>query len=365
MMSHKERVARAIHHEPLDYFPSQVDFTPKDLDRIGRGLGVATSAIDEAVDNHLRYAYSLGNAEEYMHDEALRRRAEDLGLVRFDRKNRIVFDIWGVGWDLEAEGVWIKHHPIQDPAALAEYEFPDPQLPGLMESVEQLVASQGREYFVLAFQHISLFERAWALLGFENLMIAIAEENPYLDDFFKKIGDFQAAVAGRFVQCGVDGVRIGDDYGSQDGLLISPEKWRRYIKPNLRQMYSVYQKAGLPVFQHSCGDLRSILGDFIDLGLNVLHPLQPKAMPLDVVECTIGGKICFFGGIDTQELLPFGTPADIRQAVLSCVRLLGRRGGYIIAPSQEVMSDVPIENIRALVTAIRDFREMVPGRVAR
>ena len=75
MMSHKERVARAIRHESLDFFPSQVDFTPNDLDRIGKGLGVATKDIEETVDNHLRYAYSLGNAEEYMHDDEVRRRA--------------------------------------------------------------------------------------------------------------------------------------------------------------------------------------------------------------------------------------------------------------------------------------------------
>ena len=234
-----------------------------------------------------------------------------------------------------------------------------------MDHVEKVVASQGAEYFVVAFQHISLFERAWALMGFENLMIAIAEENPHLDAFFRKIGDFQVAVAERFVTCGVDGARIGDDYGSQDGLLMSPEKWRRYIKPNLRRMYGVYQKAGLPVIQHSCGDVREILGDFVEMGLGALHPLQPKAMPLEKVKEAIGGKVCFFGGIDTQELLPFGTPADIRRSVQSCVKLLGARGGYIIAPSQEVMSDVPIENIRALVEAIHEYRSLVPRKAAR
>lgn len=362
MMSHKERVLRAIRREPLDFFPSQVDFTPNDLDRIGRALGVANAAIDDAVDNHLRYACSLGNAEEYMHDEIVRSRAEKLGLARVDLEQGIIFDIWGVGWDLHAEGVWIRQHPIHDPAALADYSFPDPALPGLMDYVEQIVASKGEEYFIVAFQHISLFERAWALMGFENLMIAIAEENPYLDEFFKKIGDYQTAVAKRFIACGVDGVRIGDDYGSQDGLLISPEKWRRYIKPNLREMYSAYQKAGLPVFQHSCGDLRTILKDFVELKLSVLHPLQPKAMPLELVEETLGGRICFFGGIDTQELLPFGTPENIRKSVLACVQLLGKRGGYIIAPSQEVMSDVPVENIKALVAAIHEYRDLVPRK---
>ena len=365
MMSHKERVLRAIRHEPLDFFPSQVDFTPNDLDRIGRGLGVANAEIENAADNHLRYAFSLGNAEEYMHNRELLQDAERLGLARVDHERGLIFDVWGVGWDLQVEGVFIRHHPIPDAARIAEYVFPDPEIPGLMSYAEKLVASQGEEYFIVAFQHISLFERAWALLGFENLMIAIAEENPHLDDFFRKIGDYQVAVAKRFIQCGVDGVRIGDDYGSQDGLLISPEKWRRYIKPHLRRMYSAYQDAGLPVIQHSCGDLLTILADFLELKLDVLHPLQPAAMPLETVEKTIGGKICFFGGIDTQDLLPFGTPDAVRQSVLSCIRLFGEKGGYIIAPSQEVMSDVPIGNIRALISAIHEYRELVPRKVGR
>ena len=361
-LSRKERVSRAIRHEPVDFFPSQVDFTPRDIPRIAAAFGVAPAELDTAVDNHLVYAYSLGNAEEYMHTPSVLEKALALGLARLDEPNGLIFDTWGVGWDLHSEGVQVSHHPLADPAAVRKYTFPDPAAAGLMDHAREVVAQYGRDYFVVAFQHISLFERSWTLRGFENLMLDMAGEDQALETFLDSITEYQVEVARRFVGIGVDGARIGDDYGSQLGLLMSPDAWRRYIKPRLSKIYSVYQAAGLPVIQHSCGDIRSILPDFVDMGLNVLHPLQPKAMPhRDVVEAC-GGRICFFGGIDTQELLPFGTPQDVRESVRRCVENLGESGGYIVAPSQEVMSDVPTANVRALIAAIKEFRYRVPGR---
>lgn len=361
-LSRRERVSRAIRRQPLDFFPSQVDFTPRDIPRVAEALGVAPAELDAAVDNHLVYAYSLGNAEEYMHTPSVLRQALALGLAKLDEPNGLIYDTWGVGWDLHSEGVQVSHHPLADPDAVRKYTFPDPAAPGLMDHAREVVEQFGRDYFVVAFQHISLFERSWTLRGFENLMLDMAAEEPALERFLDSITDYQVEVARRFVAIGVDGARIGDDYGSQLGLLMSPDAWRRYIKPRLRRIYRVYQDAGLPVIQHSCGDIRSVLPDFVEMGLDVLHPLQPKAMPhRDIVEAC-GGRICFFGGIDTQELLPFGTPRDVRESVLKCVESLGKSGSYIVAPSQEVMSDVPAGNVRALVAAIKEFRDRVPGR---
>jgi uroporphyrinogen decarboxylase len=341
-----------------------VDFTPRDIPRIAEALGVAPIELDAAVDNHLVYAYSLGNAEEYMHTPSVLGRALALGLAKLDRPNGLIYDVWGVGWDLNSEGVQVSRHPLADPEVAGRYSFPDPTASGLMEHARDVVARYGDDYFVVAFQHISLFERSWTLRGFENLMLDIAGEDPALDGFLDAITDYQVEVARRFVDIGVDGARIGDDYGSQLGLLMAPDAWRRYIKPRLLRIYSVYQAAGLPVIQHSCGDIRSILPDFVQMGLNVLHPLQPKAMPhQDVIEAC-GGKICFFGGIDTQELLPFGTPQEVRESVMLCVENFGKSGGYIIAPSQEVMSDVPTENVRSLISAIKEFRDRVPKGIS-
>ena len=363
-LTHKERVQRAIRRAPLDYFPSQVDFTPRDVPRIARHLGIADQELEQAVDNHLVYAYSLSSVEEYMHNPELLQHAVGLGLARVDQQAGLVYDPWGVGWDLTSEGVWVGFHPLADPGAYRSYRFPDPDAAGLMDYVERAVREYGQEYFVIAFQHISLFERSWALRGYENLMLDITLNRPFVEELYDRIADYQVAVARRFVAAGVDGARIGDDYGSQKGLMMAPQEWRKIIKPRLQRIWAVYQEAGLPVFLHSCGDLRAILDDLVEMGLSVLHPVQPLAMPLDYLQQRYGEHLTFFGGIDTQKILPFGSPQDVRRATIDCIQTLGHSGGYIIAPSQEIMTDVPLANIDALLTTIREQRTRVPFPIA-
>jgi uroporphyrinogen decarboxylase len=362
-LSHKERVRRAIYRMPLDHFPSQVDFTPRYVPRIARHLGVAEQELDLAVDNHLVYAYSLSSAEEYMHNPPVLRRAIELGLARLDQAAGIVYDAWQVGWDLTSEGVWPKVHPLADMESYRHYRFPDPEADGLMDYVEETVQQYGDEYFVLAFQHISLFERSWALRGYNNLMMDMAMNRPFVEELYDRIAHYQAAVALRFIKAGVDGVRVGDDYGTQKGMMMAPHTWREILKPRLQRIWAAYQEAGLPVFQHSCGDVRAILDDFVEMKLNVLHPVQPLAMPLDYLQECYGKALTFFGGIDTQQLLPFGSPEDVRRSVEQCIETLGRNGGYIIAPSQEVMADVPLQNVDALLDAIKEYRSRVPFRI--
>jgi uroporphyrinogen decarboxylase len=189
-------------------------------------------------------------------------------------------------------------------------------------------------------------------------MTDIYDDPDFVRALLDGITDFQVESARRFVEAGVDGARIGDDYGQQKGLQMRPAIWRDLFKPRLARIYDVYRQAGRPVFQHSCGDIQSILPDLVELGLSVIHPLQPLAMPLETLAEQYGDRLTFFGGIDTQQLLPFGTPEEVRQGVRHCVDLLGARGSYIVAPSQEVMSDVPVENIGALIEAIKEYREI-------
>ncbi|QGP92536.1 Uroporphyrinogen decarboxylase [Neomoorella glycerini] len=357
-MTHKERVIRTIKRESIDFLPSQIDFTPSDVKRICTYLGISESedALHKYADNHLIYAYSLSSAEEYMHNQRVLDYALKHNLARVDDEHHVIFDQWGVGWDTESEGVWVAVHPLADIAAYKDYQFPDPQVPHLMDEVERVVHEYGQEYFILGFQHISLFERAWALRGYENFMMDIYVNPDFVQELLDRITDYQVACAKRFVAAGVDGVRIGDDYGLQKGLMMKPETWRKLFKPRLAKIYAVYQEAGLPVFQHSCGDISSILPDLIEIGLSVIHPVQPLAMSIEELAEKYADRLIFFGGIDTQQVLPYGSPEKVRDATRRCVQILGSKKGYIVAPSQEVMTDVPLENVAALISAVKEFR---------
>jgi uroporphyrinogen decarboxylase len=230
-----------------------------------------------------------------------------------------------------------------------------------MYYADQIVKQTKNDNFVIAYQHFGLFERAWALRGYENLLTDLYYNRSFVEELLDRITDYQVGLAKRFVDAGVDGVRFGDDYGTQKGLAMKDKDWRELFKPRIQRVYQVYQNAGLPVMQHSCGDLRKILPDFVDLGLNMLHPVQPLVMPIRDLAQGYGDQLSFFGGIDTQELLPYGTSDQVRRATKECIEVLGKNGGYMIAPSQEIMSDVPLENIEALVSATKEYRYLVPN----
>ena len=172
--------------------------------------------------------------------------------------------------------------------------------------------------------------------------------------------EYKIQEAKLFVESGVDCVRTGDDWGIQNSLAISPEIWRKFIKPRQTKLWQVYRDAGMPIVQHSCGNIFSIIPDLIEIGLNVLHPIQPLSMDIKQLASEFGDKLIFFGGIDTRSLLPMGTPDEIRASTIECVKYLGRGRGYIVAPSQEVMSDVPLDNIQALIEACQ--RNPKPSR---
>ena len=143
----------------------------------------------------------------------------------------------------------------------------------------------------------------------------------------------------------------------QTGMMISPEIWRRYIKPRHAELIVPFKKMGLKTRYHSDGSLIPIIEDLIELGLNLLDPIQPKASGMDAENLyrLFGGRISFYGGIDTQNLLPHGTPEDIEKEVLRYIRTLGAAGGYVVAASNAIQPDVPVENILALFRTARNY----------
>lgn len=158
-----------------------------------------------------------------------------------------------------------------------------------------------------------------------------------------------AAQGGRSEGC-VNGGYFGDDYGAQRSLLFSPALWRRLMKPRLARMFAVFRQAGLPVILHSDGDIWPILPDLVEIGLTCLNPVQPEVLDHARLQREFGSQLSFYGGISTQGVLPGGTPAEVREATLACLRHLAPDGtGLILGPSHRLQSDVPAENVAALL----------------
>jgi uroporphyrinogen decarboxylase len=343
----KERFLRTIKGEDIDMLPVQCDFSAGGLERFLLARGISNVSDLELLpffDNHVLYAY--------MNGATLRMK------TRAFNGEKIIYDEWHCGWDTSQDLLYCTH-PIAEWEDFEKYEFPDPNAPGYLDYAESLIkAGYAEERIVTSYHFCTLFERAYILRGMQNFLVDMLEEEELTCALLDKITAFHVELAKRYIKVGVNCCRTVDDYGSQTGMMMSPSTWRKLIKPRLARIHAVYRDAGIPIIHHSCGNIMPIIGDLIEIGVDVLNPVQPKALDIEKLSGEYGGKLAFFGGICNQEVLPFKGPEEIDAHVKYMVETLGRNGRYIIAPSNGVGKDVPLENVAAFYAAAQKYRHI-------
>ena len=152
----------------------------------------------------------------------------------------------------------------------------------------------------------------------------------------------------------IDGVLLGSDWGSQRGLLMSPEMWDEMIRPGEQREYELVHSYGKDVWLHSCGDIQVLIPSLIEIGVDVLNPVQPECMDIRMLKENYGDRLTFWGAISTQQTLPYGTPDEVRKEARRVRDLMSKNGGYIFSPSQDIQRDVPVENVMALLEVARE-----------
>ena len=204
-----------------------------------------------------------------------------------------------------------------------------------------------------------IFESAWALYGLDRFLVDLVE-NPevpgaimdcYTDLMIANVHNLMRHARGL-----IDMVYTYDDVAIQNGLLMSPRMWRQHILPRHLRLNAVIKSYGLKIMYHSCGAIVPLVRPLInEMGIAVLNPLQPRAAGMDMAHLKreFGAEIAFHGGIDLQETMPHGTPAQVQAEVAERIRILGAGGGYICATAHYIQADVPLANILALYTAPR------------
>jgi len=382
MMTKRQRVLRTIRREELDYLPSQVTFADRTRDQeIHDALGLpAEVSLDDHVNNHLvialtKHDYPLF----YRNDLKLMRELEAEGLAKVDEENRVVYDDWGIGIRVGSDGFFIAFHPLEKQQTedfaqkwmperirqavtapsleerVRQYTPPDPDQPGIYDWMQRELDRCGGESFVFPSGYAGVFERSYALVSIPALFESMVTRPALVAELFEKVTDAKLGVVRHLVRMDFDAVHFGDDLGTQVGPFFSPRLFRELLVPCYRRLWGACKEAGKFVMMHSCGQVTSFLPDLVELGLDVLEPCQP-CNDLAALKAQYGDRLTFWGGIDTQKLLPFGTPDDIRRQAAQVIRTLGRGGGHIIGPSQEIMKDVPLENVTALIETIVDQR---------
>lgn len=231
--------------------------------------------------------------------------------------------------------------------------LPDPDAPGRFDGALPTVAALGPTHHLVGTTHAALWERYAQLRGAEAAFEDLAVRPPGLERLLDAILEVQLALVARWASLdGIDAIFLTDDWGSQAGLLIAPDTWRRLFAPRYRRIVDAAHARGLDVIFHSCGDISAIVADLVDCGIDVLDPLQSEVLDLAWLAREFGGHVAFAGGLPEQRL-PRLSPAEVREEVRRLVDLLGAPFGdaLILAPSNSLLPDVPMANLEALFEA--------------
>jgi uroporphyrinogen decarboxylase len=264
-------------------------------------------------------------------------------LIGYFHDERI--DEWQVSW----KELRVVSHPLEKDLSSAEdYMAPDPSGPGRFEKAIETM-KENKDKYHLGLVWFTLFERLWMLRGFNNMLIDPYANYREFSILRQKVMDFNMGLIEQWAKLGVDGIFVSDDWGGQEKMLVNPAYWVKFYKPCYKEMFELIHSKGLDVWMHSCGNVTELIPYLVELGLDVLNPLQPHSMDIDLLGKQYSGKLCFFGGVDIQDTLPHGTAEDISKEVRHLIDTFGQKnGGYIGGTSHTILPDTSIENVKAL-----------------
>jgi uroporphyrinogen decarboxylase len=233
--------------------------------------------------------------------------------------------------------------------------MPDPSMPKRLDPIRKAREDNLRD-FIWVQNWLGPWEMSRAMLGTEEILIALHTERPKLERFLGRVFEHFKFLVRNICALDVDMVGIGDDWGIERSLLIDPNMWVKVFKPLYRPIFEEIRGAGKLSLFHSCGCAAVLYPHLIDLGVDVINPLQPGPVNIDEVGSEFRGHVTFFGGIDTRQLLEKGAPREVEREVAHVIKTLGMPdGGLIVGHCTSVHSGTPIENIEAMFKAIRRY----------
>lgn len=369
MLSHRDRVLTALEHRPPDRVPVDLGGTqtsmlvapynalkhrlgfdtPTRVNNIVMGLAGIEEAVLERFDIDFRHVLP-GLPDDYQ-----------LEILPDDS----FYDEFGVRWWRPAGGHYydMVEFPLASCSleALESYRFPDPANPGRVRGVrEELEKLRLETGYALEAGLLGLWESCWFTVGLERWLVALYDAPEFVAALMDRMLACLMQMHGAYLDAAgpyLDLVTLWDDYGAQNSSLISPAAWRKVVKPRLAELVAMIRsKTNAYIGIHSCGSLTGILDDLVEVGIQVINPVQVSArnMVIGELKQRYGSRLSFWGGIDSQILLPSGSPEDIRKVVNETVKVLGKDGGYILAAVHNIQPGVPPQNIIAMYDAAKE-----------
>ena len=354
-MTHRDRVLTALNHGEPDRVPLFYRDVPEVEQRLLEDLALADrEALLEHFDIDFRWV-----GPDYV--------GPPLSGATSDRRR----DIWGVEYQYvkfnDGAGYWeAVTHPLADAAdAEALESYPWPSLDWFdFDAVSEQVDRYAGTYAIMTAPGSAspgiLQTPIQALVGMEKSLVDMVINPDFYSALVERTMAFLEPFVDRMLAAGggrIDFFRIGDDFGTQKGLLFSPAHWRQFTQPAFRSLKAIASRHGAHLYLHSCGAVRELIPDFIATGVEALDPLQVRAAGMDPAELkqAYGSSLCFSGGVDEQELLPKGTPDEVRSGTHALLEIMAPGGGFFIGPTHNFQDDIPTTNIVAMYEAAREW----------
>lgn len=379
-MTSRERVLAVLDHQVPDRVPIILGVSNATGIKMKTYQGIKALEGIQAPDEYLYQWPELGTAK--IDEQTMQRLRSDVRGVRDIHPARTLqrnqqrdphspfIDSWGSGQTEVSPGEWFPGiHPLKEASSIRDLEeypgWPDMSDPSRIAHVKQAAAKLAAEnkYAIMATPWLLFpLERAFAMQGMDTFLLNLAINPDFARALLHKTAELCKELMGPFLEElgeNVDIIKIGDDLGTQDSLLMSPDMYREILKP-IHEDYIgfIKERTKAKLFFHTDGDVVPLIPDFIEMGVDILNPIQTSAgkmADLAGLKERFGDKIVFCGGIDTHRVLPSGTPDQVRQEVKRVMELLGEGGGYMVASVHTIMNDVPPENVLAMVDAVEEY----------
>ena len=283
------------------------------------------------------------------------------------KKNKIIgenveLDLMGLKWNKDiADGGDIgmpMDPPIKSPAfsgsAFDGYTVPEPNLEFARAQAKSL-EDDTRGMFRMFGITFALYERAWGLRGTEDLLTDFLWEPEFVQALFERITEHHLTLLDAVLDYDYEAVYFADDWGSQQGLIMGAQLWRKFIAPCFKKIVDKVKSKGKYLVLHSCGNNYDIIGDWIDIGVDCYQTVQPELYDLNVIKREFGSHITFYGAISTQQFLPYATAAEVKNQCLKVMDILAKDGGYILSPTHNITPDIPPANALAIKEAAQTY----------
>ena len=326
-MSKRKTVIDALHHKS-GAVPHQINYTAAYADMVNQGKETPVD-LDELFDNYIIMA-------KYKRNKVI---GKDMEL-----------DLFGVTWDKSGEDGGDIGMPVDPPiistdikpdGSFVDYIMPQPDIDFATAQAKALEKDQNGCFRMFGLT-VTMYERAWTLRGMENVLMEFISEPEFMHNLLAQITEHHLKLLDAILDYDFDAVYLGDDWGSQRGLIMGPGTWRTFIRPCMKKITEKIKSKGKFVVLHSCGDNLDIIGDWIDIGIDCYNTVQPEIYDLAKLKQEYGKYITFYGAVSSQQFLPYAGAPEVKEHCLKILDIMATDGGYILSPTHNITPDIPL-----------------------